>query len=173
MQKLTFVIAIACLCAVSTFAESGGASWGAAAAKKDESPTIESMLRYAIEDEYLAHAEYEAIMNKFGSQRPFSNIIQAEETHIALLRDEYAARNLPVPADNGSEYVVVPATLKEAFAAGVNAEIENIAMYDRFLADSILSRTENAGVRNIFVRLRDASKSHLSAFQKALSRYRE
>jgi rubrerythrin len=121
MQKLTVCIAIACLWAASMFAESGAASWGAAAAQ----------------------------------------------------RDEYAARKLPVPADKGAEYVIVPATLKEAFAAGVNAEIENIAMYDRFLAESILSRTENAGVRDIFMRLRDASKSHLSAFQKALSRYRE
>jgi hypothetical protein len=173
MQKLTVCIAIVCICAASAFAESGTASWGAAAAKKDESLTIESMLRYAIEDEYLAHAEYEAIMDTFGSQRPFSNIIKAEETHIALLRDEYAARKLPVPVDKGAGHVIVPATLKEAFTAGVNAEIENIAMYDRFLAESILSKTENAGVRDIFVRLRDASKSHLSAFQKAFSRYRE
>ena len=37
------------------------------------------MLTYAIQDEYLAHAEYDYILKNFGDQRPASNIIKAEE----------------------------------------------------------------------------------------------
>lgn len=144
--------------------------WGAAAAKDDASPTVESMLRYAIEDEYLAHAEYAAIIAKFGAQNPFSNIISSEETHIAWLSSEFAARKLPVPADEGAKHVVMPSTLEGAFKAGVQAEIDNIAMYERFLKYPIIARAENAAVRDLFTRLRDASKNHLRAFENGLNR---
>src|SRR6056297_1714817 len=61
-------------------------NYGALGAKQDEDYTLEEMLIYAIQDEYLARAEYELIMNEFGEQRPFSNIIRAEEYHIELLK---------------------------------------------------------------------------------------
>jgi len=41
--------------------------------------TLEEMLRYALQDEYLARAEYELIMKEYGTMRPFSNIMSAEE----------------------------------------------------------------------------------------------
>ena len=43
------------------------------------------MLGYAIQDEYLARAEYYMIMDKFGKIKPFSNIVEAGEYHIKLL----------------------------------------------------------------------------------------
>jgi hypothetical protein len=33
--------------------------------------TLEKMLRYAVEDEYLARVEYTAIMDTYGTIRPF------------------------------------------------------------------------------------------------------
>ena len=146
-------------------------AWGAGAADQAKELTMESMLTYAIQDEYLARAEYVAIQERFGAQRPFSNIQRAEENHIAWLVDAYKARGITVPRDEAVRYVKLPASLKEAFQAGVDAEIDNIAMYEIFLAHPLLSLPENSGLRSLFIRLRDASKNHLSAFRSGLARY--
>jgi len=146
-------------------------AWGSGAAGAASELTIESMLKYAIQDEYLARAEYVAIQQRYGVQRPFSNIQRSEESHIAWLVEAYGAYKLPVPKDEANRYVKIPASLKEAFQTGVDAEIANIAMYDKFLAHSLLARPENAALRDLFTRLRDASKNHLQAFRTGLSRY--
>jgi hypothetical protein len=49
--------------------------------------------------------------------------------------------------------------------AGVQAEIDNIAMYDSFL-----QQTLPEDVKLVFVELRDASKNHLASFQRQLKR---
>ncbi|MDP3177489.1 MAG: hypothetical protein Q8M76_06270 [Spirochaetaceae bacterium] len=144
---------------------------GARAAAADSDATIAQMLRYAIEDEYLARAEYAVIMAKFGALRPFSNIIKAEESHIAYLREAFADASLALPADFAASRVSAPATLLAAFQAGKQAEIDNIAMYDGFLASPLLARADAAELRALFVRLRDASKNHLRSFDNQLSRY--
>lgn len=169
---ISFLILLAtALMATPLAAEGGAAAWGARAAAMDGAPGIEDMLEYAIQDEFLARAEYLAIMNRFGEIRPFSNIVKAEETHIAWLTEAYRDRDLAAPADKAASYVSVPATTREALQAGIQAEIENIAMYDSFLSSELLSRPENATPRSLFARLRDASQNHLSAFRQALSRY--
>lgn len=50
----------------------------------DEEYSLEGMLVYAIQDEYLAQTEYDMIMSEFGVNRPFSNISKAEAKHIEL-----------------------------------------------------------------------------------------
>lgn len=146
------------------------APWGAVAAKLDAEWTVEDMLRYAIEDEYLAKAEYAAIIGKYGQIRPFTNIVKSEETHISLLIDAYRDAGLSVPQDQASSHIHVPATLQEAFATGVEAEIANIDMYARFLETDLLRRAENAELKSLFQRLKDASGKHLEAFRRGLSR---
>lgn len=169
MKKLAFVVSLS----LALLAAAGAvpASWGAKAAAIDSDRSASEMLRYAIEDEYLARAEYAAIMKAFGTIRPFSNIIQAEENHIAWLSAAFAEAKLAIPADDASSLVTAPATQKEAFQAGVAAEIDNIAMYDSFLASALVARPENASLRSLFERLRDASKNHLEAFENGLAKY--
>jgi len=58
---------------------------GAKAAKANPDPSIEEMLNYAIQDEYLARAEYYEVMDRFGNVRPFSQIVKSEETHVKML----------------------------------------------------------------------------------------
>lgn len=152
-------------------AEGTAGEWGARAAAADGDRSVEDMLRYAIQDEYLARAEYLAIINKMGSITPFSNIVRAEESHIAWLKDAYKAARLAMPEDGASSFVLIPETLKAAFQAGVTAEVDNIAMYDSFLASGLMAKAENRELKALFTRLRDASKKHLAAFQKGLSRY--
>jgi len=137
--------------------------FGAQGAKNDDTLTVEEMLKYAIEDEYLARGEYEIIMDKFGEEKPFVNIIKAEEKHIEQLTALFTKNNYVLPEDISKDYVMVPESLTESYKAGVTAEIENIEMYERFLKEPI-----SEDVRDVFVALRDGSKSHLSSFEKQL-----
>jgi hypothetical protein len=170
-KNLLIIVALSLLVATTLAASPNVSQWGARAAAADTNRSIEEMLRYAIEDEYLAHAEYAAILSSYGNVRPFSNIIETEARHIGWLKDAYAAAGLPVPKDEAAGLAIVPVSLKASFEAGVGAEVDNIAMYDSFLASDLLKKPENASYVSLFVRLRDASKNHLAAFQNGLSRY--
>jgi hypothetical protein len=155
----------------SLWAAGGGIeAWGSRAAVADTDLSVEDMLRYAIQDEYLARAEYAAIIKKFGSFNPFANIIRAEESHISWLVDAYKDARLAVPEDIAASLVTPPGSQKAAFEAGVEAEIANIAMYDSFIASPLMAKAENSSLKALFIRLRDASKNHLAAFRNGLSR---
>jgi len=140
--------------------------FGAKVAEQASDPTLGQMLTYAIQDEYLAHAEYEFIIGKYGSIRPFSNIIRAEETHIDMLKPLFEKYGFQVPENTAKEHIVVPKDLKGAFETGVQAEIDNIGMYEKLLEKSLPD-----DVKSVFQRLRDASGNHLRAFKNGLSRY--
>jgi len=62
------------LATTHAFAADATGIFGNSAAKADQDLTIMDMLTYAIQDEYLARAEYAAIMAQFGTARPFTNI---------------------------------------------------------------------------------------------------
>ncbi|MEX1376279.1 MAG: DUF2202 domain-containing protein [Eubacteriales bacterium] len=139
----------------------GEYDFGAKTALGMDELTIEQMLHYAIQDEYLARQEYEMIMDEYGNQRPFSNIIKAEENHIIWLKELYDAYGYDTPEDNAMDYAVLPDSLSEAFDVGVQAEIDNIAMYEKFLEDDLPD-----DIKAVFMELRDASKNHLASFEK-------
>ncbi|MCK5834298.1 MAG: DUF2202 domain-containing protein, partial [Lentisphaeria bacterium] len=119
------------------------------------------MLKFALEDEYLARGEYQKIMNKFGQRRPFSNIIEAEKRHIAMLLPLFKKYKVPVSPDRGLELAVIPATFSETFPIGVKAEEVNIEMYERFLKQKLPE-----DVRSVFERLLSGSQNHLAAFSR-------
>ena len=139
--------------------------YGAIGALADEDMSIVDMLMYAMQDEYLARGEYQAIIDEFGNQKPYSNIIRAENTHISYLEEVYVAYELDIPEDTSSEHTVIPTDLLEAAKTGVQAEIDNIAMYEQFLSYELPTNIEE-----VFTALRDASKSHLMAFEKQVKR---
>ena len=141
------------------------AAYGNKGALADDDLTLAEMMAYAIQDEYAARAEYEAIINEFGSQNPYANIIKSEMTHISYLNELYTAYDLTAPADTSAEHVVIPASLLEAAQTGVQAEIDNIAMYEKFLAEDLPD-----DVREVFTSLMKASESHLAAFEKQVDK---
>lgn len=140
--------------------------YGASGAKDKKTYTIEQMLTYAIQDEYLARQEYQVIMEKYGEQRPFSNIIKAEEYHITLLKPLFETYNIDIPTDTSTKYTILPESLEEAFKAGVKAEIENIEMYESFLSQDKLP----SDLKAVFENLKSASEKHLKAFEQGSSR---
>ena len=141
---------------------SAAANYGAAgaAAVADSELTTGAMLTFALQDEYLARAEYQKTLAKFGQRRPFSNIVKAEEQHIAWLVPLFEKYGVTLPPDRGQELAQVPETFSAALLAGVDAEIANIDMYQRFL-----SRELPSDVTAVFEHLLTGSRNHLAAFQ--------
>lgn len=146
------------------FAETS--DYGAKGALSQSDMDLKAMLTYAIEDEYLAKAEYELIMDRYGRIRPFSNIVRAEEQHIQYLVELFNTYGYGIPADTAKDHVVLPQNLKSAFETGVGAEIDNIAMYEAFL-----ERELPDDVRDVFEQLKQASENHLRAFKNNLRKY--
>lgn len=127
--------------------------------------TIDAM-REALEDEYLARATYQKVIEAFGPVRPFVNIVEAEDRHAKALLALFAKFEIDPPQDTWPEHVTVPATLAEACRAGVEAEIENQSMYER-----LLKNIDEPEVLAVMQRLQQASqKRHLPAFQRCLER---
>lgn len=125
---------------------------------------MSEMLKYAIEDEYNARAEYNLILENFDVERPFTNIMRAEERHIEWLLPLFETYDIEVPQDVSADYVVLPSSLSETFSVGVDAEILNIEMYEAFLKQELPD-----DVRLIFERLKSASENHLKAFERNLT----
>lgn len=141
------------------------AGYGSKGALADNDLTLADMLTYAAQDEYLAHSEYEKIIEKFGTQNPYSNTVKAEQTHLLTLKDLYVTYRMTFPEDTSNEYLVVPNSLLDAAKTGVQAEIDNIAMYKKFLTYELPSN-----VRDVFESLKAASESHLDAFQRQVDK---
>lgn len=135
-----------------------------AVGKKDLS--VQQMLNYALEDEYLARSKYTVIIKEYGNIRPFSNIIQAELRHISWITELMKKYNYPVPEDDFYQYTVLPVSFKTSLETGMQAEIDNIDMYNSFLKQKL-----PGDVRDLFQELRNASKNHLRAFRNKLKRY--
>lgn len=135
---------------------------GADAVLAAESATTEEMLLYALQDEYQAKAGYEAIIAEYGDVGPFSRILTAENTHIEILLPLFATYGVEVPAEGSVSETIVPATLAEAYDAGISAEEKNIAMYNAFLKNETIPED----VASVFTRLRNASVRHLNALSR-------
>ncbi len=166
-------LAFLLLASTAAYAESTayGASGAIAAIESGRALSITEMLRFAADDEYLARAEYVAIMARFGAIRPYTNIKASEDQHLEWLKAEYAARGLRFPADTSAGHLVVPVSLEAAARTGVEAERANIAMYEAFLRSPAMADPANASVRALYDQLRRASENHLQAFQTQLSKY--
>ena len=91
MKKLV-ILAILAAVVLVPMASAAVPLSGAKAGLADKDLTLADMLTYALQDERIARTEYQVIVDTFGSSRPFSNIIKAEETHIEYLVELFADR---------------------------------------------------------------------------------
>lgn len=124
------------------------------------------MVLEALNDEYKARAFYRLVIKTFGLIQPFVNIVEAEDTHARALEGLCARYGIPLPADDWDRTLQPPTSVLEACQTGVEGEIENIAMYDRFLKS-----TESPDVKALFQRLQARSRdAHLPAFQRCVAR---
>lgn len=123
-------------------------------------------LKLALVDEYRAWSTYETVIADFGAVRPFTNIQRAEENHIAALVALFNRYGLEVPVNEFAGNIPAFDTLAEACEAGVQAEIDNAALYDQ-----LLSMVENPELVQVFTSLQEASQTkHLPAFERCAGR---
>lgn len=131
------------------------------------SATVRKILVEAINDEYKARATYRLIIEKFGEVRPFINIVDAEGRHVDALLPLFDKYGVPVPEDDWATRIEPPESIREACEIGVEAEIENGAMYDRLLKSS----EGYPDIQYVLLQLRRASiENHLPAFRRCAER---
>ena len=147
----------------------GGAGLGGTCAACSDSTVVSgsltdaevTALTAALEDEHKAKALYEQAIADLGSVRPLTQILRAEEHHIAALENLFTRYGLEVPAVEADADDVTFATLADACAAGVTAEKANVALYD-----GLFAQTENADLTRVFTALQSASQNrHLPALE--------
>lgn len=125
-----------------------------------------AMVLEALDDEYKARAFYRLVIKAFGPVRPFINIVEAEATHARALEALCARYGIALPADEWDAKLKPPPSVLDACRIGVEGELENIAMYDRFLKN-----TDAPDVRALFERLQARSRdAHLPAFERCVAR---
>ena len=118
-------------------------------------------LTAALEDEHRAKALYEQAIADLGNVRPLTQIVRAEERHIAALERIFTRYGLEIPAVEAGAEDAPFTSLAEACAAGVAAEEANVVLYDGLFAD-----VEKADVTRVLTALQSASQnSHLPALE--------
>ncbi len=128
--------------------------------------TERDALAAALDDEYKAHATYQQVIRDFGAVRPFINIVEAEARHITALLTLFERYSITPPKNGWVGKVPRFASVSDACAAGVQAEIENAALYDR-----LFESTQRPDILQVYQALRSASLDrHLSAFQRCVQR---
>ncbi len=119
-------------------------------------------LHDALGDEYKAYSTYENVLADFGSVRPFSNIILAEQKHINSLKELFNTYRYSIPENLWSRKVPKFESIVDACLAGIDAEINNAALYD-----DLLLMTQKKDILQVFKNLQAASQDkHLPAFQR-------
>ena len=125
------------------------------------STTEADALKQAILEEYGAYNLYQSVISQFGNVYPFSQVVRSEQQHINVLTQQAVKYGVAVPANPGLSSAPSFSTLSDACEAGVNAEIEDAALYDK-LSPSV-SHTD---ILQVFNNLKSVSlNSHLPAFQ--------
>ncbi|WP_051849498.1 DUF2202 domain-containing protein [Thiomonas sp. FB-Cd] len=116
----------------------------------------------ALDDEYKAWATYDQVIRDFGVQRPFSNIVEAEQRHIDALLDLCARYGVTPVANRWPGRVPRYDSIHAACVQSVQGEIDNAALYDR-----LLQSTQREDILAVYRALQSASTDrHLRAFQR-------
>jgi rubrerythrin len=133
------------------------------------SQDIRTILLDALDDERKAEATYAAVIDKFGPARPFINIIDAERRHSEAIKRQLQRLGFDIPADQWAGKGEAPASLAAACEIAIEAELANIALYDRLIP--LISDTT---ARQVLQNLQNASReNHLPAFRRCLARQGE
>ncbi|MBN2047923.1 MAG: DUF2202 domain-containing protein [Anaerolineaceae bacterium] len=119
----------------------------------------------AVEEEYMARALYESIIDTFGEVAPFVEIAASEAMHAETLVWQAEKYGLDVPAyDPASFDFPVFDTIEDAYQAGIDAETVDAALYDELMAD-----VTHTDLVRVYTNLQSASLNHhLVTFQAYL-----
>ena len=124
----------------------------------------------ALMDEYKATATYEALIDQYGTNTPFSKIIKAEERHSDALIKLLVKYDVEVPTnpylDGTMPLDPLPSSLVAAYEAGIEGELANIALYQDDLLPAVEAYPD---VTKVFTNLMSASQDkHLPTFENCV-----
>jgi hypothetical protein len=120
----------------------------------------------ALHDEYRAWATYDQVIRDFGPERPFINIRDAEARHVEALGTLFRSYGLDTPENTWPGRVPRFANTLEACQASADAEVANVALYER-----LMQSTNRQDILAVFGNLQSASQErHLPAFRRCASR---
>ncbi len=126
------------------------------------SPTLESALGTVLQREQYALASYQNVVAQLGAVRPFTNVIQGEQQHVATLKALFAEHRLSVPTA-AVPGATAPATTAQACALGASIEHSLVSLYD----EQLPKVASYADVHRALENLRTVSlENHLPAFEK-------
>lgn len=122
---------------------------------------VKLALNEAIQDEYKAMLFYQKTIDKFGQVMPYVNIVDAEIKHQESLAKLFQNYGLEVPTSQWKDSEITTFSSVQASCANCyQAEIDNIALYDKYLSLDLPD-----DVRKVFENNRAASlNKHLPAF---------
>lgn len=119
-------------------------------------------LRAAITDERRVQEYYRNVIGRYGPVRPFSNIVNAEERHEAIVADLMRRHSVSDTGYQPNDVPAVPPSLAESRQVAAQLERENAALYER-----LLEKVTEPDIRAAFTNLRMASLDHhLPAFER-------
>ena len=123
-------------------------------------------LKDTLDDEYKSRETYAQVIHDFGEVRPFINIVDAEARHASALLGLFEKYDVSPPANRWAGKAPHFSSAHAACVAGVQGEIENVALYDR-----ALKSTRRPDILTVYQALRSASQDrHLPAFQRCAQR---
>lgn len=128
-----------------------------------EATELKSMLDVLYQDEYNTKSTYEEIIDEFGPNVLYYNLVQAETQHMFALERIYTRYDITIP-DMDAKTPNLPDNLLETYTLGKEAEEANIALYDKYLDEDLPD-----DVRFTFERLMNASYHHLDAFNQVIA----
>lgn len=128
-----------------------------------ETTELKSMLDVLYQDEYNTKSTYEEIIDEFGPNVLYYNLVQAESQHMFALEQIYSRYDIQIP-DMDAKTPNLPNNLLDTYTLGKEAEESNIALYDKYLDEDLPD-----DVRFTFERLMNASYHHLDAFNQVIA----
>jgi rubrerythrin len=136
----------------------------AARVEGDLPETVITAMISGLNDERIAYAMYESIMEQFGEVAPFVNIADAEARHMATweyMFERYGVDLPPMPEINIPQF----ATVRDACQYAIDAEIANRSLYDDMLA----TFADYPDLTQVTLALRNASDfNHLPALERCV-----
>jgi hypothetical protein len=118
-------------------------------------------LYMALDDEYHALAVYQSVIETFGEVEPFVEIAASEQRHIGALINQLNKNGLTIPENPWIGNVPTFDSIQQACQTGVQAEIDNAALYDQ-----LFNMTDDPALIRVFTNLSNASlTSHLPQFE--------
>ncbi len=130
--------------------------------KEPLSADEQAALFSAMTSEYYLRSNYDLIIRRFTSIRPFPSLLLVEKDNVETLKIQFERYNLPLPKDNSlaetHKQVNSFETALEACESSLALEKDKLLLYD-----DLLDIVDNDDLTNVFDYLKGATQKNIDA----------